>query len=236
MSCSPTMCMAGGAPTSPKTMSVSQLHDVMTIMHQQMISNKGKSKEYAKTILQIENASKKLKNPLLKHYAQQSLFLEKQNVIRTMLMDIDHQIQRIILALKTFHERSEEFDEFDEEVDEVYNDIADRYQYAFDISQELEVFLHKFGSKQRDKIRSTLNFIELYKQLDKGYDMIRDLLQEGGEINNREFLFEVLTLRRLLSSAIFKVASLNEIFEKPVVKSEVKTTPKKKQTPKRKSV
>lgn len=230
------MCMAGGAPTSPKTMSVSQLHDVMTIMHQQMISNKGKSQEYAKAILQIESASKKLKNPILKHYAQQTLILEKQNVMRTILVDMENQIQRIILALKTFHEASDEYDEFSEEVDELYNDIADRYQYAFDIGQELEVFLHKFGSKQRDKIRKTLNMTELYSQLDTGYYMIRNLLQEGDESNKREFLFELLTLRRLLSSAIFKVASLNEIFEKPMIKSEIKTTPKKKQTPKRKSV
>jgi hypothetical protein len=243
MSCSPTMCMAGGAPTPPKTMNVSQLHDVMTIMHQRMLGNKEKSKEYAKTIIQIQSASKKLKNPVLKHYAQQTLFLEKQTIMRTMLVDMDHQIQRIILALKTFHEASDDFDEFGEEVDELYNDITDRYQYAFEIGQDLERLLLTFPPKQRNKIRTTLNAIELYSQLDKVYAIIRTEMKDGGdaiidEHGNREFLFELLTLRRLLSSAIFKVALLNEIFEKPVVKSETKATPNKtsKKTSKRKSV
>jgi hypothetical protein len=233
--------MAGGAPTSPKTMNVSQLHDVMTIMHQQMLSNKNKSKEFAKTILQIQTASKKLKNPLLKYYAQKTLFLEKEEMIRTLLMDMDREIKRIILIIKMFQENDEEIDELSEEVDELYADIADRFEYAFNLFQELEVFLMKsFTSKQRTNIRASLNSNELTKSLDDIYGILRNDIVEGDAVImdelKREFLFELLNLKRLLSSAIIKTGSLDEIIEKPNVKSEEKTTPKKKQSLKKKSV
>lgn len=220
MSCSPTMCMAGGAPkkSSPKA-SVSQIHDVMTILHQQMLSNQAQSKDFAKTILQFQTATKRLQNPMLKYYAQQALFIEKQAQIKAIFIEMEKEVKALILTLRTKLEE-DEFDEFDDDFD-----IQEQYGNLFNTFNNLEELIGTFTKAQQAKIHQLIQDKTLH---DKVLELYRTL-QRDPDVYTNEFVFELLNLRRMISTTLQKVDALDALFEKPMVKSASKpTTPKKR--------